>query len=97
MTGVPGVVQNVLVSSADPYSLAVTWIPLTRETCDIILEYNILCADANGNHSTSAQTFEVTIDDLHPYTYYTCCVSAVSEAGRGEPDCGSGRTDETGN
>ena len=100
MTDVPGVVQNVLVSSADPYSLAVTWArPLARETCgDMILEYNILCTDAYGNHhNASAQTFGVTIDDLNPYTYYTCCVSAVSEAGRGETDCGSGRTDETGN
>ena len=103
MTGVPGVVQNVLVSSADPYSLAVTWArPLARETCsDMILEYNILCTDANGNHhNASAQsnsTFEVTIDNLHPYTYYNCCVSAVSVAGRGDSDCGSGRTNETGN
>ena len=97
MTGVPGVVQNVSVESTNPYSLTTTWTPLIRETCDIFLEYNILCADANGNHSTSAQTFEVTIDDLHPYTYYTCCVSVVSVAGRGESDCGGGRTNETGN
>ena len=98
MTGVPWVIQNVSVQSPDPYSLTTTWIPLTRETCDIILEYNISCTDAYGNHhNASSQTFEVTIDDLHPYTYYTCCVSAVSEAGRGESDCGSGRTDETGN
>ena len=89
----PGAPHALRISSATSSTLDLTWSPpLVSEIHGLtISQYIINCSTGLGpqmqNDIKYTDTRSATFSNLHPYTFYNCCVAAVSNHGRGELAC----------
>ncbi len=61
----------------------------------IISHYTVTCSTNSGGSTMrqeKAVSESVIVSNLHPFTNYTCCVSATNEAGQGNETCVETRT-----
>ena len=92
-TDIPGLPQLLKFSSATSSTLALTWFP--PQVSEIhgltITQYTINCSTGLGAGQESiiinTDGLSATFSDLQPFTFYNCCVAAVSNHGRGKLSC----------
>ena len=94
VTGPP---QSVRITAHSSTTLSISWSPpLINQRYGAILRYNVSCLGSSVlqfHHTTDNST---SIVGLHPYTRYSCCISAITTMAEGTRACVSTRTLATG-
>ena len=91
---IPGAPQSLKISSVTSSTLSLTWSPpLVSQIHGLtISHYTINCSTGGGPQPQSSvikntDVQSATFSNLHPFTFYNCCVAAVSNHGRGRLAC----------
>ena len=102
-TAPPGPPQSLQVIDTSSTDAILVWLhPPESQRYGPILHYFINCSTTVSGYSdrtmqtSSNSTLSAAVTGLHPYTTYSCCVSAVSAQGRGDLRCQTAQTEADG-
>ena len=91
---IPGSPHHFKISSSSSSTLTLSWSPpLVSEIHALtIFTYSINCSTEPQTHNSMhvikyTDSHSATFSELHPFTFYNCCVAAVSNHGRGKLAC----------
>ena len=91
--------RSIRIIAQSSTTLNISWAAPIR-TNRYILRYNISCSGSgvSWSHQTADNTtFSTIVTGLHPYTQYSCCISAIISTAEGARACRiSPRTLESG-
>ena len=94
VTGPPQNVRNTARSST---TLSISWSPpLITQRYGTILRYNVSCLGSGVLQFHQTTDNSTRMVGLHPYTHYSCCISAITTMAEGTRACLNTRTLETG-
>ena len=92
---IPGAPQALRILIATSSTLALTWSPpLVSEIHGLtVTHYAVNCSTLSLGQQTQESVIintdvqSATVSNLRPFTYYNCCVAAVSNHGSGRWAC----------
>ena len=92
--------QNVSLTAHSSTSLHLDWVePELDYWNGIVDSYGINCTSDFGFYyyaDINGVTVDHDVYDLKPFSYYTCCVHAMTTNGDSAPSCDTGKTLENG-
>ena len=91
-TGPP---ENVSLNASSSTWMYLEWKePLLNETDGTVTSYEVNCTSDSGYYhfASGVEILEYNVPDLAPYSYYTCCVRALTTNGYSSSACSTERT-----
>jgi len=93
VTGPP---QSIRITSRSSTTLSISWSPpLITQRYGTILRYNVSCLGSGVLQFHQTTDSSTRMVGLHPYTHYSCCISAITTMAEGTRACLNTRTLET--